>query len=210
MVLKKTLESPLDCKEIQPVHPKGESWSLLEGLMLKLKLQYFGHLMQRIDSLEKDPDAGKDWSQEEKGMTEDEMVGWHHWLDGHEFEQTLGDSEVQGKPGCYSPWGRKALDTTVWLSNWTELTITKAAKWGLKSQKQIQHKFINSSLLQWVLSLCSKGLLRSHNSLVLEEWSLSRGISAAQKLLAVFCDCPAVWADAAICVWWLRPATCGL
>ena len=85
-MLEKTLESPLDCKEIQPVHPKGDqSWVLFEGLMLKLKLQYFGHLMQRVDSLEK-TDAGRDWGQEEKGMTEDEMVGWQHRLDGHEFE----------------------------------------------------------------------------------------------------------------------------
>ena len=76
MVLEKTRESPLDCKEIQPVHPKGDQCSL-EGLMLKLKLQYFGHLMQRVDSLEK-TDAGRDWGQEEKGMTEDEMAGWHH------------------------------------------------------------------------------------------------------------------------------------
>ena len=83
-VLEKTLESPLDSKEIQPVHPNpGCS---LEGLMLKLKLQYFGNLMWRVDSLEKDPDAGRDWGQEEKGMTEDEMAGWHHQLDGHEFE----------------------------------------------------------------------------------------------------------------------------
>ena len=66
-------------KEISP----GSS---LEGLMLKLKLLYFGHLMQRVDSLEKDPDAGRDWGQEEKGTTEDEMAGWHHQLDGHEFE----------------------------------------------------------------------------------------------------------------------------
>ena len=58
----------------------------LEGLMLKLKLQYFGHLMQRVDSLEKKPNAGRDWGQEEKGLTEDEMTGWHHRLDGHEFE----------------------------------------------------------------------------------------------------------------------------
>ena len=58
----------------------------LEGMMLKLKLQYFGHLMQRVDSLEKDSDAGRDWRQEEKGTTEDEMAGWHHRLDGHEFE----------------------------------------------------------------------------------------------------------------------------
>ena len=86
MVLEKTLESPLDCKEIQPVHSKGDqSWGSLEGLMLKLKLQYFGHLMQRVDSLEK-TDAGRDWGQEEKGTTEDEMAGWHHRLDGRESE----------------------------------------------------------------------------------------------------------------------------
>ena len=76
----------LDCKEIQPVHPKEISPEYsLEGLMLKLKLQYFVHLMRRADSLWKDPDAGKEWGQEEKGMTEDETVEWHHWLNGHEF-----------------------------------------------------------------------------------------------------------------------------
>ena len=86
VVLEKTLESPLDGKEIQPVHPKeNQSWILLEGLMLKLKLKYFGHLMLRADSFEKDPDAGKDWRQDEKWTTEDDMVGWHHQLYGHEF-----------------------------------------------------------------------------------------------------------------------------
>ena len=76
MVLEKTLESSLDCKEIQPVHSEGDQpWVSLEGMMLKLKLQYFGHLMRRVDSLEKDPDAGRDWGQE---TTEDEMAGWHH------------------------------------------------------------------------------------------------------------------------------------
>ena len=85
-MLEKTLESPLDCKEIQPVHSKGDQpWISLEGMMLKLKLQYFGHFMRGVDSLEK-TDAGKDLGQEEKGMTEDEMVGWHHRLYGHEFE----------------------------------------------------------------------------------------------------------------------------
>ena len=75
----------MDDKEIQPVHPKGDqSWVFMEGLMLKLKRQYFGHLMQRTDSLGKDPDAGKDGRQE-KGTTEDEMVGWHHQLNGHGF-----------------------------------------------------------------------------------------------------------------------------
>ena len=84
----------------------------LEGLMLKLKLQYFGHLMQRANSLWKDPDAGGDWRQEKKGTTEDEMVGWHHWLDGREFEQILGDSEGQGILACCSPRGRKESDTS--------------------------------------------------------------------------------------------------
>ena len=72
----------------------------LEGLMLKLKLQYFGYLMRRVDSLErligKDSDAGRDWGQKEKGMTEDEIAGWHHQLNGHESEQTSGNSEGQG------------------------------------------------------------------------------------------------------------------
>ena len=82
----------------------------LEGLILKLKLQYFGHLMWRADSLEKDPNAGKDWGQ--KGTTEDEMAGWHHWLKGHEFEQTLGDTEGQGSLACCSPQGCKESDMT--------------------------------------------------------------------------------------------------
>ena len=76
MVLK-TLESPLDCKEIQPVHSEDQPWDFSGRNDLKLKLQYFGHLMRRFDSLEK-TDAGRDWGQEEKGMTEDEMAGWHH------------------------------------------------------------------------------------------------------------------------------------
>ena len=88
----------------------------LEGLNLKLKLQYFGHLMQsRLTG--KDHDAGKDWRQEEKGMTEDEMVGWHHQLNGLESEQIAGDGEGQGSLECCSPWGHKELDMTEWLNN---------------------------------------------------------------------------------------------
>ena len=91
MVLEKTLESPLDCKEIQPVLLKEISPGCsLEGLMLKLKLQYFGHLMRRVDSLEKTLMLGRiggrrDWGQEEKGTPEDEMAGWHHRLNAREF-----------------------------------------------------------------------------------------------------------------------------
>ena len=92
-------------KEISPAYS-------LEGLMLKLKIQYFGHLMPRTDSLEKDADAGKDWGQEEKGTTEDEMVGWRHQLNGHEFELAPGEAEGQGSLMCCSPWGYKESDMT--------------------------------------------------------------------------------------------------
>ena len=81
MVLEKTLESPLDCKEIQPVHSEGDQpWDFFGRKDARADLQYFGHLMRRVDSLEKSPtsDAGRDWGQEEKGTTEDEMAGWHH------------------------------------------------------------------------------------------------------------------------------------
>ena len=93
----------------------------LEGLMLRLKLQYFGHLMRRADSLEKSLMLGGDWGQEEKGMTEDEMVGWHHRLDGHEFGWTLGVGDGQGGLACCDSWGCKELDMT----DWTELRFRK-------------------------------------------------------------------------------------
>ena len=88
----------------------------LEGLMLKLKLQYFGHLMRRTDSLLKDPDAGKDSRWEEKGMTEAEMVGWHHVLNGHAFEQAPGVGDGQGGLACCSPQGHKKSDMTEQLN----------------------------------------------------------------------------------------------
>ena len=90
----------------------------LEGLMLKLKLQYFGHLIRGVDSLEK-TNAGRDWGQEEKGMAEDEMAGWHHWLNGHESEWTPGVGDGQGSLACCDSRGHKESDTTEQL-NWTE------------------------------------------------------------------------------------------
>ena len=96
-------------KEINPEYS-------LEGLMLKLKLQYFGHVMRRTDSLER-PWCWERLRQEEKGVTEDEIVGWCHQLNGHEFEQTPGGGERQGSMACCSPWGCKELDTTEWLKN---------------------------------------------------------------------------------------------
>ena len=83
----------------------------LEGLMLKLKLQYFDHQMWKSNS-GKDPDAEKDWGQDEKGTTEGEMIGWHHWLNGYEFKQTPGDSEGQGSLACCNPWDGKEPDMT--------------------------------------------------------------------------------------------------
>ena len=113
----KTLESPSNSKETKPVNPKGNQPEYsLKGLMLKL--QHFGHLRWRTDSLEKTLMLG-DWGQEEKGATEDEMVGCHHWLNGHEFEQTPGDSKGQRSLACCSPWGCKESDMTERL-NWTE------------------------------------------------------------------------------------------
>ena len=96
-------------KEINPEYS-------LEGLILKLKLQYLGHLMRRTN-IRKDPVAGKDWRQEEKGVAENEMVGWHHRLNRHEFEQTLGDSKGQGSLVCCSPWDHKESDMTEQLNN---------------------------------------------------------------------------------------------
>ena len=111
MVLEKTLESAMDCKEIQPVILKEISPGCsLEGLMLKLKLQYFGHLMRRADSFE------KTLMEEEKGITEDEMAGWYHRLNGHGFGWTPGVGDGQGGLACCGPWGRKESDTTELLN----------------------------------------------------------------------------------------------
>ena len=122
-VLEKTLESPLDCKEIQPVHSKGDQpWCSLEGMMLKLKpVLWPPHAKSWL--IGKDSDAGRDWGQEEKGTTEDEMAGWHHWLDGREFEWTLGVADGQTGLACCDSWGYQESDTTEWL-NWTELNWT--------------------------------------------------------------------------------------
>ena len=94
----------------------------LEGLMLKLKLQFFVHLMWRSELIWKDSDAGKDWGQEEKGTTDDEMLGWHHRLNGHEFRYSPGVGDGQGGLVCCSPWGCKVSDMTKRL-NWTDTSL---------------------------------------------------------------------------------------
>ena len=114
VVLEKTLESPLESKEIKLANLKGnQPWIFFRRTDA---LTLWPHDVKSW-LIRKDPDAGKDWGQEEKGMTEAEMVGWHHWFNGHEFEQTQGDSERQVSLACCSPWGCKESDTTEWLNN---------------------------------------------------------------------------------------------
>ena len=116
----KTLESPLDCKEIQPVHPKGnQSWIFMGRPDTEAETLILWPAEAKNWLIWKDPDAGKYRSQEEKETKEDEMVRWHHRLNGHEFEHALRFGDRQGSLACCSPWGRKELDTTERL-NWTE------------------------------------------------------------------------------------------
>ena len=120
VVVEKTLESPLDCKEIQPEHLKGsQSWIFIGRTDAEAETPILWPLGVKNWLTGKDPDAGKDWRQEEKGMTEDEIVGWHHWVNGHGFEQATGFGEGQGNLACCSSWGCKESDMTEWL-NWTK------------------------------------------------------------------------------------------
>ena len=120
VVLEKTLESPLDCKEIQPVHSKGDQfWVFIGRNDAKAETPVLWPSHAKSWLIGKDPDAGRDCGQEEKGMTEDKMAGCHHRLDGHEFEWTPGVGDGQGGLVCCDSWGRKESDTTEWL-NWTE------------------------------------------------------------------------------------------
>ena len=121
IVLDKTPESPLDCKEIQPVHPKGnQSWIFIGRTDGEAETPVLWPPDAKNWLIWKYRDAGKDWRQEEKGMTEGEMTGWHHRLNGHEFEQASGVGDGQGGLECCSSWGHKESDTTEWLI-WSDL-----------------------------------------------------------------------------------------
>ena len=119
-VVLKTLESPLDCKEIQSVHPKGDqSWVFIGRTDAKAETPVLWPPHAKSWLIGKDPDAGRDWGQEEKGTTEDKMAGWHHRLDGCESEWTPGVGDGQGgRPGVLQSMGSQS---GTWLSNWTEL-----------------------------------------------------------------------------------------
>ena len=122
VVLEKTLESPLDSKEIKPVNPKGnQPWIFIGRTDTEAPILW--PLDAKSQLIGKDPDAGKDWGQEQ-GMTEVEIVGWHHWINGHEFGQTQGNSEGQGSLACCNPWSHKESGMTEQLNNNVGIAIT--------------------------------------------------------------------------------------
>ena len=121
VLLEKILESPLDCKEIQPVHPQGnQPWIFIGRTDAEAETPILWPPDMKNWLIGKDPDAGKNWRWEKKGTTEDEMFGWHHWRNGHEFQSAPGVGDGQGSPACCSLWSRKESDMTSQL-NWTEL-----------------------------------------------------------------------------------------
>ena len=128
VVLEKSLESSLGCKEIQPVHPTGDqSWVFIGKTDVEAEIPVLWPPHAKIWLIWKDPDAGKDWGQEEKETTEVEMIGWHHWLNGCGFGWTPGVGDGQGGLSCCGSWGCKESDMTKWM-NWTELNWTEASE----------------------------------------------------------------------------------
>ena len=164
VVLEKTLESPLDCKEIQPVYPKGDqSWVFTGRTDAEAETPILWPPHAKSWLIGKDPDAGRDWGQEEKGTTKDEMVGWHHQLNGHGFGLTLGVGDGQGGLACCSSWGCKESDTNEQL-NWTELNAILLCIALMKSYIILEcirclasnqiHSFSRSVFLNWIFSNC--------------------------------------------------------
>ena len=152
----RTLESPLDCKEIQPVHPKGnQSWIFFGRTDVEAEIPVLWPPDMKSWLFWNYPDAGKDWRQEEKGTTGDELVGWHHWLDGHELEQALGVSDRQGNLVCFSPQGHKESDLTEQL-NWLKWLKLKFEK----NLNSIYNKIKKQHALSWtsIFPICSRVL----------------------------------------------------
>ena len=149
MVLEKTLESPLDCKETQPVHSKGnQPWVFFGRDDAKAETPVLWPPLAKSWLIGKDSDAGRDWGQEEKGTTEDEIAGWHHWLDGHESQWTPGICDGQGGLECCDSWGRKESDTTERLI-WSDLI------WSCLLQKNhlLFPHYSFHTIVVWVVSL---------------------------------------------------------
>ena len=149
VVVEKTLQSPLDCKEIKPVNPKGnQSWIFLGRTDAEAEAPILWPPDVKNWLTRKDPDAGKDWRQEEKGTTEDEMVGWHHRLNGHEFEQAPGVGDGQGNLVCCSPWGCKESGSTEQLNCTQQMFI--AVWFGIaKKWKKLKCPSLDEQMNRW-------------------------------------------------------------
>ena len=150
VVLEKILESPLDCKEIQPVYPKDQSWVFIGRTDVEAETPILWPSDAKSWLIEEDPDAGRDWGQEEKGTTEDEMVGWHHQLDGHGFGWTPGVGDGQGGLACCDSWGHKESVATERL-NWTELNQGRE---GMQRAGRSQETIVQPWVGSW---LCLEG-----------------------------------------------------
>ena len=186
VVLEKTLESPLDYKEIQPVHSEGDqSWVFIGRADVKAETPIVWPPHAKSWLIGKDSDARRDWGQEEKGMTEDEMAGWHHWLDGRAFEWTLGVGDGQGGLACCNSWGRKESDMTEQL-NWTDtiywsyLVVQKVKNlpamretwiWPLDWEHALEEGMaFHSSILAWIIPM-DRGASQATVHWVTKSWT---------------------------------------
>ena len=179
VLLEKTLESPLDCKEIQPIHPKGnQSWVFIGRTDVEAETPMFWPPDAKTQLIRKDPDTGKDWRQEEKGMTENEMVGWHHWLNGlslSNLQEIARDRE--GKPGVLQFTGSQSQ---TWLSDWTATTIPTEfqqsqqqflAKKTLLFSPSVMYNSLQPHALQQARTPCPSPTPRAYsNSCPLSQW----------------------------------------
>ena len=145
VILQNTFESPLDCRKIKPINPKGnQSWIFIGRTDAETEAPILWSPSVKSWLIGKDSDARRDWGQEEKGTTEDEMAGWHHWLNGRESEWTPGVGDGQGGLACFNSWGHKESDTTERL-NWTELILFQ-----IISPFRLLHNIEQSSLCHTV------------------------------------------------------------
>ena len=197
--LEKTLESPSDSKEIKPVNPKGnQPWLSIGMTDAEAEVSVLWPPNAKNWLIGKDPDTGKDWRQEEKGATEEEMVGWHHRLNEHEFEQTLGDSEGQGMVACCSPWGCRESDMTEWQNNssnpcpshrWRCPTITSSLRPSPPAFSLSQHLGFSNELalpIRWP-----------------KNWSFSFSISPSNEYSGLI-SCRMDWFDLLADQWTLK------
>ena len=169
VVLEKTLESPLDCKEIQPIHSKGDqSWVFIGRTNAKAETPILWPPHAKSWLIGKVSDAGRDCGQEEKGMTEDEMAGWHHRLDGQEFEWTPGVGDGQGGLACCNSWGHKELDMTEQL-NWTELNPKKSID-SINPYQTTNDIFHRTETNNFTIFMETQKTLNSQSNLKKEEW----------------------------------------